>query len=234
MKGNHGEQSRLIFDIETAGVPFDTLDAEQQEYLLKFAETEEEREAEKLKVSLYPFTADLACIGMLNVDSCKGEVLINASSDLKGWKSADGRLQFVPCGEREMLEHFWEAVMRFDQLISFNGRSFDGPFLHIRSAMLGVPATRNLVPYRYSPDQHCDLLDQFTFYGASRKFNLDFVCKAMGIDSPKTHGITGLDVPRLFREGKHREIAEYNARDLYATRELYLRWAAYMNVSGPR
>ncbi len=234
MKNNHGEHSRLIFDIETAGVPFESLDPEQQEYLLKFAETEEEREEEKLKVSLYPFTADLVCIGMLNVDSGKGEVLINAPAEMKSWRSEEGRVLFVPSDERSMLLHFWEAVPRFDQLVSFNGRSFDGPFLHVRSAMLGIPATRNLVPYRYSPDQHCDLLDQFTFYGAMRKFNLDFICKGMGIDSPKTHGITGLDVPRLFREGKLREIAEYNARDLFATRDLFLKWDASMNIKTGR
>ena len=27
--------------------------------------------------------------------------------------------------------------------------------------------------------------------GAARKFNLDFYCKSFGIESPKSHGVTG-------------------------------------------
>ena len=53
---------RVIFDIETIGADFNSLDKEQQEYLLKFAKTEEEREAEKEKLSLYPFTSLLYLI----------------------------------------------------------------------------------------------------------------------------------------------------------------------------
>lgn len=220
--------SRLVFDIETSGYPFESLDPERQEYLLKFAETEEEREDAIKKINLYPYTALVACIGMLNVDSLKGEVLVNAPG-MEPWESEDGAVQFVPGSEEEVIGKFWERVRQYEQLISFNGRGFDGPFLHIRSMMLGIRASRNLVPYRYDAKVHCDLLDQMMFYGAtSRRFSLDFVCASLGIESPKRQGVTGLDVNDLFRAGKHREIAEYNLRDLYATRELFLRWEASM------
>ena len=82
------------------------------------------------------------------------------------------------------------------------------------------------MPYRYASNEHCDLMEQFTFYGAVRKFNLDFYCKAFGIKSPKSSGITGLDLGPLHNEHRYREIAEYCIGDVRATAELYHRWQA--------
>ncbi len=93
--------------------------------------------------------------------------------------------------------------------------------------MIGLKPSRNLLPSRYS-QVHIDLLDQFTFYGAARKFSLDFYCKTFGIKSPKSEGITGLDLGELYRAGKYREIAEYCLGDLKATAELYRIWNAYL------
>ena len=61
--------------------------------------------------------------------------------------------------------------------------------------------------------------------GAARRFNLDFYCKAFGIESPKSHGVTGSDVNTLLAEGKFREIADYCLRDVVATVLLYRVWA---------
>jgi predicted PolB exonuclease-like 3'-5' exonuclease len=98
----------------------------------------------------------------------------------------------------------------------------------VRSALLGVRPTRNLVPYRYSATDHCDLLDQLTFYGASRKFSLDFYCKGFGITSPKEGGVTGLDMGMFFEQKRFREIAEYCLGDVRATAELFRRWQSYL------
>jgi hypothetical protein len=84
--------------------------------------------------------------------------------------------------------------------------------------------------YRYQVDPHCDLIEQLTFYGvsgregAARRFNLDFYCKAFGIESPKSHGVTGMDVNTLMAEKRFREIAEYCLRDVEATVLLYRIW----------
>ena len=99
-----------------------------------------------------------------------------------------------------------------------------------RSALLRVKPSRNLMGNRYAVNDHCDLLDQLTFYSAMRKFSLDFYCKAFGIKSPKESGVTGLDVGRLFGEKKYREIAEYCLGDVKATAELYKKWAEYLQV----
>ncbi len=222
--------SSVVFDIETSGYPFESLDERQQEYLLKFAHTPEEQEQEKLKINLYPYTAEVVCIGLLNTDSMRGRILCQAPEGTSPWYSEDGNVEFYPGSEKRILEQFWKDIVKFRQIISFNGRSFDAPFLHIRSAMLGVKATRNLMPYRYETSAHCDLLEQMSFYFSFRKFSLDFICVSFGIDSPKRHGITGLDVNKLHLEGRFKDIAEYNLGDLVATRELFLRWKEFMCV----
>jgi 3'-5' exonuclease len=221
--------SRLVFDIETSGVVFDTIDENMQDYLLRFAKTDEEIEQEKLKVNLYPYTAEIVCIGMLNVDSMQGKVLVSAPEGTERWQNDEGNVEYIPGDEKDLLHGFWSTVQKYEQLISYNGRMFDGPFLHIRSAMLEVHPTRNMVPYRYDASKHCDLLDQLSFYGAYRRFSLDFVCNSFGIESPKRQGVTGLDVNDLFRAGDYKSIAEYNYRDLCATRELFLRWDEYIS-----
>ena len=52
--------------------------------------------------------------------------------------SADGRFTFVGDAEPVFLAEFWKAMRRFQRFVTFNGRGFDGPFLMLRSAVLGV------------------------------------------------------------------------------------------------
>ena len=219
----------VVFDIETLGLPVESLDDVQRAYLTKNAETDEEREAELSKMSLYPLTAQVLAIGMLNPETKAGRVLFQ--SDMKEtFASDDGKIEYLSGDEAFVLRTFWEDVRRYDRIVTFNGRTFDCPFLMIRSAILSIAPSRNLVPYRYDAAKHCDLLDQLTFYGASRKFNLDFYCKAFGIKSPKAEGITGADLGPLYRNGEFRRIAQYCIGDVIATAELYRRWHQYLNV----
>lgn len=220
--------NRIVFDIETLAFPLESFDQVQQDYLMKFAGNDEEREEATRRMSLNPFTARIIAIGMINPDSSQGKVLYEAPK-AEPAISSDGAIEFVSCAEPEILERFWETVSHYNQLITFNGRSFDAPFVMLRSALLGVKPIRNLVPYRYSAKEHCDLLDQLTFYGATRKFNLDFYCKSFGIKSPKGEGITGLDLGALYEERRFLEIAEYCLRDVRATAELFERWKSFLS-----
>jgi 3'-5' exonuclease len=221
--------TRVVIDIETLGYPMDSFDEVRREYLLKFAETESERAEAIQKLSLYPTTAQIITIGMLNPDTNRGKILFQADEKLD-YKSVDESVHFLSGNEKEILGQFWEDIGHYSQFITFNGRGFDCPFLMLRSAVLQVQPTRDLMPYRYDASIHCDLLEQFTFYGALRKFNLDFYCKSFGIKSPKAHGITGLDMRSLFEQKQFREIADYNLGDLKATAELFQRWEKFMNV----
>ncbi|MFA6551280.1 MAG: ribonuclease H-like domain-containing protein [Patescibacteria group bacterium] len=218
--------SKIIFDIETSGREWESFDEQQQGYLLKFSHTDEERENAKEQLALHAVTAEVVCIGMLNPETNKGAVYyrsIQPSADFM-----ENNITYSAGNEREILAKFWASIKNYRQFITFNGRAFDCPFLLIRSAILGVKASKNLMPYRYAMDQHIDLLEQLTFHGAIRKFNLDFYCKAFGIVSPKSHGINGHDVPAYFRAGKTPDIARYCAYDLRATKELYERWQKHI------
>ncbi|MGH2567593.1 MAG: ribonuclease H-like domain-containing protein [Bacteroidota bacterium] len=215
--------SRVVVDIETLAFPLASFDRIQQDYLLKFAGTDEEKLETLKKLNLYPTTAQIIAIGMYNPDTERGKILFQAEQSVDSF-SDDETVHFVSGDERTILTQFWEDVAKYGQFITFNGRGFDCPFLLLRSAILQIKPTRDLLPYRYDASKHCDLLEQFTFYGAIRKFNLDFYCKAFGIESPKSHGVTGLDLGKLWEEKRFREIAEYCLGDLKATAELFRRW----------
>ncbi len=220
--------NRVVFDIETLAFPVEELDEKQQEYLFRFATTEEERIDAVQKLSLNPFTAQIIAIGMVNPESNQGKVYYQAPG-----KNAelieDGLVELVPLAEEGILEEFWKTIAHYTQFITFNGRGFDCPFLMLRSAVLGIRPSRNLIPYRYNAKEHCDLMDQLAYYGAFRRFSLDFYCKGFGIKSPKEEGITGLDMGPLYKEGRYREIAEYCLRDVRATSTLFHRWQTLLS-----
>ena len=224
--------------IDPPGLPLENFDEVQQEYLLRELEKipdESVRAARREEIlrqfSLWPFTAQIVCIAMLNAESLRGQVLFTAE-DFEEDAAEGGPVEFMPCADEiELLTAFWDVAKHYDEIVTFNGRGFDVPFLYLRSAVLNVAVTKkNWLGYRYATEPHCDLAEQFTFYGvsgrdgAARKFNLDFYCKAFGIDSPKAHGVTGMDVSTLMAEGKFRDIAEYCLRDVRATVELYRVW----------
>ncbi len=210
-----------MFDIETVGVEWDSLDDSQRTYLQKNARSDEERKRLPETLSLWPFTGRIVVLAMLNPESGKGRVWYEKTDGRLEETSADGLFTFVGDTEPAFLTEFWNAIARFHRFITFNGRCFDGPFLMLRSASLGIPVTKNLAGYRYAVRPHTDLLDVITFFGASRKWNLDFACKALGLESPKEHGMDGYSVGPYYRTGRLREIALYCRRDVEATARLY-------------
>jgi 3'-5' exonuclease len=227
---------KIVFDIETCCFPFETLSESQQEYILRYAEKErdsevrEQRKEEAVRyLNLYPFTAKVIAIGILDILKEKRFVYYESAVE-EEFFSAGGDIHFKGLSESSMIESFWRIAEVADQVVSFNGRSFDAPFLLIRSAINKIKPTRNLVPNRYD-NFHIDLLEQFTFFGLTRKFNLDFYCRAFGIESPKTAEINGNEVQRFYREGKIKDIAKYCADDISATYELYKVWNEYLNIT---
>ena len=227
----------LVFDIETSALPLEQFDESQQEYLFRECEkfaNEAEKSAKREEItqfmSLWPFTSQVVCIAMLNAESLRGQVQFLAE-DYEDAGEA-GPVEYVPCAdESELLTAFWDVAKHYENVVTFNGRGFDVPFVYLRSALLNVPISKkNWLGYRFATEPHCDLAEQLTFYsvsgrdGAARRFNLDFYCKAFGVESPKSHGVTGADVKDMMAEGKYREIAEYCLRDVRATVDLYKIW----------
>lgn len=222
--------SYLIFDIETVGDNWDDIDSNTQEYLLKYAEDDTRKEEIKQTLGLYPLTGSVVAIGLYDPYKKIKSVYFQApASNLESYYEKDG-IYFLTGSEEEILDKFWSTVKKYDTLVTFNGREFDCPYIMMRSAINKVKATRNLMPYRYSDKEHIDLLEQLTFYRATRKFNLDYYCKRFGITSPKSEGVTGLDVPIMFKEKQYEEIAQYCMRDVIATGELFKIWFEYLKI----
>ncbi len=233
--------NKLIFDIETVGENFDSLDASTQEALTRWIRKESSGDEEyqvaleelKNGLGFSPLTGEVIVIGVLDYHRNEGVVYFQAPGE-KHEEFKENGITFKQLGEKEMLQKFWEGARQYDYFVTYNGRSFDVPFLMIRSAIHDIRPTKDLMRgryvYQHSPDAiHIDLQDQLTFYGAVRKKGgLHLWSRAFGIESPKSEGITGDDVGRLFQEKRFLDIAKYNVRDLHATRELYERWQKYL------
>lgn len=221
---------KLIFDIETVGVDFDSLDEKAKEYLLNAARSPEEAKEVPDSLSFSPLTGQIVAIGILNPDTDKGAVYFQDPSG-KLDKSEDDLAQYIPFpSEKEMLKEFWDIIQHYDQFITFNGRSFDCPFLMVRSAVLKVKPSKNLMPNRYY-DTHIDLYDRLGFFGAVRRtMSLHMWCQAFGIKSPKTGEVTGEDVGKHFKAGHYLDIARYCFGDLAATKQLFEFWDKYINI----
>ncbi len=230
------EKLELVIDIETSAFPLDAFSESQQEFILRYAEKETDDELKTAKeleairyMNLYPLTAKVVAIGLMNITTGNRYVMFD-SDEAREWEVEEKQISYHGMSESEMLSAFWKYASKADKIITFNGRQFDIPFLMIRSAMLKIKPTRNFIKSRYDYTTHVDLLEQFTFHGLVRKFNLDFYARAFGIDSPKSKGISGMDVNELYRAGKADEIAIYCGDDILATAELYKIWDEYLKI----
>ena len=234
----------LIFDIETIGYRFDEMDETTKSSLTRWIKREAGDNQNKYNVlfkdlkeglGFSPLTGEIAVIGVYDTDKNKG-VVYYQSPDITSQESRQENFIFKPVTEAEMLQKFWQGTKNYREFVSFNGRSFDVPFLMLRSAAHKIKPTLNLMGKRYLSSyqqeiRHVDLMDQLTFYGAvRRRGSLHLYCQTFGIRSPKDRGITGDDVQRLFEEKKYQEIAEYNSWDLIATFELYQKWLKYVKM----
>ena len=114
----------------------------------------------------------------------------------------EGEWSFSPVkNESELLKKFWSAIKPTKQVVSFNGRVFDAPFVLVRSAVNRIKPSIDLMPARFN-DFHLDMMEQLTFFGAVKKrFSLEMWCKAFGIPNPKEE-IDGNMVNGLFKSKK--------------------------------
>lgn len=234
----------LVFDIETVGEDFETLDDVSQNILTRWIKEQAASDEDKYRHSLEtlksglgfsPLTGFVAAIGVYDIERARGAVYFQAPGATPPADRESDGFKYVVKTEPELLRMFWKICEKYDQFITFNGRTFDVPFLMIRSAAHQIRPSKNLIAQRYLDRQfrgvrHIDLCDQLSFYGALwRRPSLHMVCRSFGIESPKVHGVTGTDITDLYQAGKFEDIAVYNARDLIATAEVYRRWKEYLS-----
>ena len=205
-----GQPATLDVDIETVGQDPETIPARAREILLD-VETDEER------------TKVLDCLGL---DPCTGRIICIGVY----WIELDKSRAYCHADERELLANFWNDMgqIRPQKYVTFNGKSFDFPYINIRSAINGVPVPRDIVldTRRFSTERHFDVREVMTNYERYRKGTLEFFCEIFGVPSPK-NGINGKNVGEYFKAGKLDEIAKYCLGDCKATGQLYLKLRNY-------
>jgi hypothetical protein len=86
--------TKIVFDIETTGFSLDSFDEVQQQYLMKFSETEAEKEEAIRKLNLSALTAQVIAVGMLNPETNAGKVFYQ-SDEKETWTSDDGGIEYV-------------------------------------------------------------------------------------------------------------------------------------------
>jgi len=128
-----------------------------------------------------------------------------------------------PMSEADLLRAFWVLAGAATDVVTYNGRGFDVPFLINRSLAHGIPARVDLLSNRYALHPHLDLL-QVLKHGAygNGPTTLDVVCWAFDIESPKGK-MDGSMVAPAYARGEIEEIAHYNAADVRATTAVYQR-----------
>jgi len=132
--------------------------------------------------------------------------------------------------EADLVGGFFQLFsdLRQPKLVTYNGRKFDLPVLRYRAMHHGVqvPALYRSgsrfesYGYRYSEENHCDLLDALTDFGAAKPMKLDDIARLLGL--PGKLGIDGGDVAGLFEEGELGRIRDYCETDVLTTYLVYL------------
>lgn len=128
--------------------------------------------------------------------------------------------------ERELLKRFFEIVVDYPLMLTFNGDDFDIPYIYFRALKLNfvpeeIPLSVGSDEGKYLAGLHVDLykfffnkaVRNYAFEGKYNEYNLDAVATALlGISKVKVETlISFLDLDKLI---------EYNARDAEMTLKL--------------
>ncbi len=128
--------------------------------------------------------------------------------------------------ESETLEDF---VRFFDgrqpDIVTWNGRGFDMPVIATRCFKHGIPfhvyyESRGF-HYRFTTEQHLDLMDFLSDFGASRPARLDTIARLIGL--PGKSAVEGRDVSPLIHAGKLAEVQGYCLSDVLQISAVFLR-----------
>lgn len=211
----------VVFDIETVpdpNVPFDpkpkfkgqVRSGNDDEFFIHPSppETVELSDANPFP----PFACHaIACIGYASFEHAP-----DGAYRPVAFKTVDGET------EREKVEKFLDYIDRPEiRLVGWNSRVFDVPVLHARALKYGISCLcyfkgRFGPRYRYNTDDHVDLIDQLTNFGAAPKCHLDQIARLIGLPG-KPPNTDGSSVKDMYARGEHDRIARYCMSDVLQT-----------------
>ncbi len=234
----------LAFDIET--VPdLNGLNYRDYRYLRSRGRRERTDEEFEREIAFNPFTLFVVSFsGVVLEDDTISEGIVLYLSDLNEGPFeeeviyGEGRrlkISYLPLRadfvegklhalERELLKTAWERVEEADRVVSFNGYSFDGYVMKIRSMLHDIDIPQKFLTDR---DFHVDLLHFLSNGEREKRYTLDFVCRKFGLSTPKGP-MDGSRVAEEFYAGNYRTVALYNLRDSLAVAQLYLKVKRYL------
>jgi 3'-5' exonuclease len=129
--------------------------------------------------------------------------------------------------EARTLRGFWNQLRGFDErrdlIIGHNIYEFDLPFLYKRSVILKVQPSVRLSFARYRSRPIFDTMKEWELWAWRPGIKLEELAEVLQLGMSKTDGMDGDCIYDRFREGCHREIADYCMRDVELTREIYYR-----------
>lgn len=212
----------ITFDIETIPQQKPLTDIQQEELNRQLEKTfirniewteEEKNNYRRLIMATNPFFGEIICIGLHKTDGNQYD-----SVALIG-------------DEEYILNKFWKNISNFQGVfVSFNGLTFDVPFILKRSMKYNILPTNNrfLDLKRFSRNPHFDVKliigdwDKYAF-GTLRLIS-DF----LGIPSPKEGGVKAENVEHEYISGNIKDIADYCIKDVEATYSAYVKLNKYM------
>lgn len=129
------------------------------------------------------------------------------------------------CSDEEeaiMISLFWAwcdlKVIQDANIITFNGKEFDIPFLLTRYTLTRHPCDDLYL--RFANHTDIDLHEELRKL-TGKRISLDTTAKLMGCD---TKSGKGEDAIKLWKEGKYQELMDYCMQDVEVTWQVYQKW----------
>ncbi len=206
----------LVVDIETGDAAGASLDIEKK--YVRRGNTKDEEKISRKAGELKGGCLDLSPIAIVGLKSSASSVPVVLAVN---GVSVDGCCVLSYKDELHLLSEAQEVlsdVPREADIVTFAGYGFDLPKLRRGLCRYGL-----IVPDCLTVNRHFDCQHEMAkFLVKNYAFaSLEEACAKMGIDFQKT--IDGSEINAYIEAGKHAEIIEYNARDLWATERLYKR-----------
>lgn len=231
----------LILDIET----YKTDNQNLIDYIVAGKKRADYKEAALEKLAIFPHTGRIILVGMLtNVGLHEGKIweqivypegadVLDQNTLQQAFLGLDGQ------DEKTIVEKTWsiiaEELDNGGQIITYNGKSFDIPYLIRRGMILNVSldirreGSNVFYPYdlikKYGSEGHLDLFERLNpNYGEF--VSLDQWAYTMGITND--FGTKGSEVTGWFDAGKFDEIKQHCSEDLWKTFYVYERMKPWL------
>jgi predicted PolB exonuclease-like 3'-5' exonuclease len=159
---------------------------------------------ETKKAALDALTGQIVCIGFIVIDEFKAQAAVAIVSD----------------DETKLLNDFWSTLRRenIKSFVAHNGLSFDLPYIWKRSVINQVKPSIQLDLRRYRNDFVYDTMCVWGNWEIRGNASLNALAGGFGLGAKSS---SGDQVLQLWREGRHREIANYCLHDCWLTYQCY-------------